>query len=196
MSGAAGQAVDGAAERMGRHMDAHDLRDLLAENLEHPRWDDVADRCLTCGNCVLVCPTCFCTTVEDHTDLAGEHAERWRTWDTCFSRRPLLHPRRQRSPKQPLAIPAMDDAQARHVARPVRYLRLRRLRALHHVVPRRHRHHRGGGRDPRYRREETDGRGELDEILSDVPFLEGMGPERLALLAGCASNVALRRPAR
>ena len=82
---AAGQAVDGAAERMGRHMDAHDLRDLLAENLEHPRWDDVADRCLTCGNCVLVCPTCFCTTVEDHTDLAGEHAERWRTWDTCFS---------------------------------------------------------------------------------------------------------------
>ena len=82
---AADQAVDDAAERMGRHMDAHDLRDLLAENLEHPRWDDVADRCLTCGNCVLVCPTCFCTTVEDHTDLAGEHAERWRTWDSCFS---------------------------------------------------------------------------------------------------------------
>jgi ferredoxin len=82
---AAGRAVDGAAQRMGRHMDAHDLRGLLAENLEHPRWDDVADRCLTCGNCVLVCPTCFCSTVEDHTDLAGENAERWRTWDTCFS---------------------------------------------------------------------------------------------------------------
>ena len=82
---AAGGAVDGAAERMGRHMDAHDLRDLLAANLEHPRWDDVADRCLTCGNCTLVCPTCFCSTVEDHTDLTGENAERWRTWDSCFS---------------------------------------------------------------------------------------------------------------
>ncbi len=81
----AARAVDSAAERMGRHMDARDLRDLLAENLDHPRWDDVADRCLTCGNCVLVCPTCFCSTVEDHTDLSGEHAERWRTWDTCFS---------------------------------------------------------------------------------------------------------------
>ena len=79
------RAVDGAARRMGRHMDAHGLRDLLAENLEHPRWNDVADRCLTCGNCVLVCPTCFCSTVEDHTDLSGEQAERWRTWDTCFS---------------------------------------------------------------------------------------------------------------
>jgi sulfhydrogenase subunit beta (sulfur reductase) len=82
---AATRAVDGAAQRMGRHMETRDLRDLLAGNLEHPRWDDVADRCLTCGNCVLVCPTCFCSTVEDQTDLSGEHAERWRTWDTCFS---------------------------------------------------------------------------------------------------------------
>jgi ferredoxin len=82
---AATLAVDGAAERMGRRMDTTDLPDLLAQNLEHPRWDDVADRCLTCGNCVLVCPTCFCSTVEDHTDLSGEQAERWRTWDTCYS---------------------------------------------------------------------------------------------------------------
>ncbi len=62
-----------------------DLRDLLAHNLEHPRWDEVAERCLTCGNCTLVCPTCFCSAVEDTTDLAGAEAERWRVWDTCFS---------------------------------------------------------------------------------------------------------------
>ena len=42
-------------------------------------------RCLTCGNCTLVCPTCFCTSVEDVTDLAGEQAERVRVWDSCFS---------------------------------------------------------------------------------------------------------------
>ena len=48
------------------------------------RWDDVASRCLTCGNCTMVCPTCFCTTVEDTSDLTGEHAERWQTWDSCF----------------------------------------------------------------------------------------------------------------
>ncbi|MGE5476843.1 MAG: 4Fe-4S dicluster domain-containing protein [Bacteroidales bacterium] len=52
---------------------------------EHPRWDEVAARCLTCGNCTMVCPTCFCTTVEDVTDLRGDHAERWRKWDSCFS---------------------------------------------------------------------------------------------------------------
>jgi ferredoxin len=82
---AAARAVDGARERMGRRMDADGLRDLLARNLEHPRWDDVAERCLTCGNCTLVCPTCFCSSVEEVTDLDGENAERWREWDSCFS---------------------------------------------------------------------------------------------------------------
>ena len=81
---AAVAAVAGAVARMGRRLDATDLRGLLARNLEHPRWDEVAARCLTCGNCTMVCPTCFCTDVQDVTDLAGE-AERVRLWDTCFS---------------------------------------------------------------------------------------------------------------
>ena len=70
---------------MGRSMDTFDIRDLLARNLEHPRWEEVARRCLTCGNCTLVCPTCFCSAVEDGIDLSGEQAERHRVWDTCFS---------------------------------------------------------------------------------------------------------------
>jgi ferredoxin len=82
---AAERAVEGAVGKMGRQMYAGDLRELLAENLEHPRWDDVAERCLSCGNCTMVCPTCFCSSVEETTDLTGEHAERWRTWDSCFS---------------------------------------------------------------------------------------------------------------
>jgi ferredoxin len=83
--GAASAAVAGAAEKMGRQVEAGDLRDLLARNLEHPRWEDVAERCLTCGNCTMVCPTCFCTSVEDTTDLAGESAEHVRLWDSCYS---------------------------------------------------------------------------------------------------------------
>jgi sulfhydrogenase subunit beta (sulfur reductase) len=69
---------------MGREMRA-DAKELLARHLEHPRWDEVAERCLTCANCTMVCPTCFCTTVEDTADLAGDHAERWRRWDSCFT---------------------------------------------------------------------------------------------------------------
>ena len=82
---AAARAVDDARGKMGRRMDASGLRDLLARNLEHPRWDDVAERCLTCGNCTLVCPTCFCSSVDEVTDLEGAYAERWREWDSCFT---------------------------------------------------------------------------------------------------------------
>ncbi|MGW2773526.1 4Fe-4S dicluster domain-containing protein [Streptomyces olivaceoviridis] len=76
--------VTAAADRMGRTMPEADLRELMAGTLDAPRWDDVAGRCLTCGNCTMVCPTCFCTTTEDVTDLTGDHAERWRLWDSCF----------------------------------------------------------------------------------------------------------------
>ncbi|MFD8033933.1 4Fe-4S dicluster domain-containing protein [Streptomyces sp. NPDC048231] len=77
-------AVTAAATCMGRTMPEADLRELMAGTLDAPRWDDVAGRCLTCGNCTMVCPTCFCTTTEDVTDLTGDHAERWRLWDSCF----------------------------------------------------------------------------------------------------------------
>ena len=69
----------------GASMDTTDIKDLLYRNYEHPRWDEVADRCLTCGNCTMVCPTCFCTTVEDVTDLEGGTAERRQKWDSCFT---------------------------------------------------------------------------------------------------------------
>jgi sulfhydrogenase subunit beta (sulfur reductase) len=82
---AAADAVEGAAQKMGRELDTTDLRGLLARNLEHERWDEVASRCLTCGNCTMVCPTCFCTSVEDVSDLAGEEAEHVRLWDSCYS---------------------------------------------------------------------------------------------------------------
>lgn len=81
---AATQAVSGAADRMGRSMPPVDLRTLMRDNLEAERWDDVTARCLSCGNCTMVCPTCFCTTTEDVTDLTGDHAERWRLWDSCY----------------------------------------------------------------------------------------------------------------
>ncbi len=81
---AARQAMLEAAERsMTRELPTDGLAALLARNLEHPQWDDVADRCLACGNCTLVCPTCFCSDVRDTTTLAGE-VSRQRSWSSCF----------------------------------------------------------------------------------------------------------------
>ena len=74
-----------ARREMGRAMDTTNIKQLLYDNPEHPQWDKVAGRCLSCANCTMACPTCFCSTVEDVSDLTGEHAERWRKWDSCFS---------------------------------------------------------------------------------------------------------------
>lgn len=79
------RAVERAASQQQRQIDRNGLRELLYENFEHPRWDQVAARCLSCANCTMVCPTCFCTTVEDVSDVTGNHAERWRRWDSCFT---------------------------------------------------------------------------------------------------------------
>jgi ferredoxin len=81
----AATAVERAATQQVRSINNEGIKELLYQNFEHPRWDNVAARCLTCANCTMVCPTCFCTTVEDTSDLTGDHAERWRKWDSCFT---------------------------------------------------------------------------------------------------------------
>ncbi|MDH4100091.1 MAG: 4Fe-4S dicluster domain-containing protein [Nitrospirota bacterium] len=82
---AARQVVSDTAAGMGRTLDTTGIKEHLYANYEHSRWEEVATRCLSCANCTMVCPTCFCSTVEDVTDLTGEHAERWRRWDSCFT---------------------------------------------------------------------------------------------------------------
>ncbi len=79
------EIVERTARSMGRHMEADGLRDLLKNNLEHPRWEVVANRCLSCTNCTMVCPTCFCSSQEEVPDLDAEKVERWRRWDSCFN---------------------------------------------------------------------------------------------------------------
>ncbi|WP_372592635.1 4Fe-4S dicluster domain-containing protein [Actinotalea sp.] len=82
---AAAAVVEDATGRMGRTVETDGLREVLYAAAESPRWDDVAARCLACTNCTMVCPTCFCTSVEDVADLSGDVAERHRVWDSCFS---------------------------------------------------------------------------------------------------------------
>ncbi len=79
------ELISRAEKGMKKSLDTSDLPKFLSENFDHPHWDDVAKRCLTCGNCTLVCPTCFCSTVEDVTDLSGQKAERLQKWDSCFT---------------------------------------------------------------------------------------------------------------
>ena len=82
---AAARAIDEAAGRMGKGLETEGLRELLMASAESLRWEAIARRCLACGNCTMACPTCFCSTVEETSDLSGARGERWRRWDSCFS---------------------------------------------------------------------------------------------------------------
>ncbi len=77
--------VERTAGSMGRRMDTGGIRDLLRTNLEHPRWEIVAARCLSCTNCTMVCPTCFCSSQEEVPSLDAQAVERWRRWDSCYN---------------------------------------------------------------------------------------------------------------
>ncbi|MAT72775.1 MAG: sulfite reductase subunit A [Planctomycetaceae bacterium] len=74
-----------ACEHMGRALDTASVKELLEQKREDSHWDEVAQRCLSCGNCTMVCPTCFCSTVTDVTDLSGEETTRVRSWESCFT---------------------------------------------------------------------------------------------------------------
>ena len=74
-----------AVDQITKRLDTTGIRDLLLANLEHPRWAEVATRCLSCTNCTMVCPTCFCSSVKEVSDLDGSHVERVRQWDSCFN---------------------------------------------------------------------------------------------------------------
>ncbi len=81
----ANDAIDQAAAAMGRSLNMDDLPDILRLALDDRHWDEIAQRCLCCGNCTMVCPTCFCSTTEDTTDLSGQTAERVLKWDSCHT---------------------------------------------------------------------------------------------------------------
>ena len=61
--------------------------DLLEKNYESYVWEKQSDKCLACGTCTLVCPTCFCYDIQDDIHLDLKTGERTRTWDGCLLRR-------------------------------------------------------------------------------------------------------------
>ena len=164
---------------MGREMQADDVTALLARNLDHPRWDEVASAASSCTNCTMVCPTCFCTSVEDTSDLAGvEQRARSRRWDSCFTLDFSYHSRRQRARR------ASKSRYRQWMTHKLAtwhdqfgIVRLRRLRTLHRLVSGRHRHHRGE-RAPfaraKCRRGGAMSDGNLERIVKEHPFFAGL----------------------
>ncbi|MFA5161489.1 MAG: 4Fe-4S dicluster domain-containing protein [Elusimicrobiales bacterium] len=77
--------VAAARAAITKQLDAKNIKRLLQDNQEHPRWKETGKRCLNCANCTMVCPTCFCSVMEDYTSLDGKQSWRTRRADSCFT---------------------------------------------------------------------------------------------------------------
>ena len=80
------EAVQHTREQMGRRISEKNPARHMYASLDSPVWGKTAERCLACGNCTMVCPTCFCNTVIDRTDLRDDSVSRVRVWDSCLSK--------------------------------------------------------------------------------------------------------------
>lgn len=78
------EELHAAKDSMKRTIETEGIESWLPFRHDHARWRETGERCFACGNCTMVCPTCFCSTIDDTTDLSGETAFRTRHWDSCF----------------------------------------------------------------------------------------------------------------
>jgi sulfhydrogenase subunit beta (sulfur reductase) len=79
------ELIDHNAATMQKEIDKEAVRDMLKKSWEYKRYSEVAKRCVSCGNCTMACPTCFCTTHEETIDLSGESSKGLRRWESCFN---------------------------------------------------------------------------------------------------------------
>lgn len=84
---AAGRQHSDAVRAQRRTLPSVPARRTLMEKLDHPHWEDIAHRCLSCANCTMVCPTCFCHAEEDDAELSGAVTQHVRQWDSCFTQK-------------------------------------------------------------------------------------------------------------
>jgi sulfhydrogenase subunit beta (sulfur reductase) len=68
------------------HLDLEDLPEILEMEYHSKVWEDMGERCLSCGSCSMVCPTCYCFDVNDEVDLGSRKGQRIRSWDSCLLR--------------------------------------------------------------------------------------------------------------
>jgi ferredoxin len=77
--------LDNTRQQMQRSLAQDGLADALLGALDHPHWESIAERCLACGNCTQVCPTCFCSSSREDVNPVTLEVSHVRRWDSCFT---------------------------------------------------------------------------------------------------------------
>jgi len=86
-------------QKITRHLDTKDIdKKLLASFEDQDFWEETAAKCLSCGICTLLCPTCYCFDIND--ELVKDKGTRFRSWDSCnfptYTKMPMENPREEK----------------------------------------------------------------------------------------------------
>lgn len=71
--------------KIRKAIEIENLEKYLKKNFDHEKWGELKEKCLFCGSCTLVCPTCFCYNVTDFNSHTLRTGERIRNWDSCLT---------------------------------------------------------------------------------------------------------------
>jgi sulfhydrogenase subunit beta (sulfur reductase) len=65
-------------------VEIRDLPEILELEYDSALWEELGQKCLACGSCTMVCPTCYCYDVTDENQLGCSAGTRCRHWDSCM----------------------------------------------------------------------------------------------------------------
>jgi len=93
------KSKEAADQKITRHLDTQDIGNkLLASFEDQDFWEEIAAKCLSCGICTLLCPTCYCFDIND--ELVKNKGTRFRNWDSCsfpsYTKMPMENPREEK----------------------------------------------------------------------------------------------------
>jgi ferredoxin len=90
------EAKEAAYSKVTRQLDTTNIgKKLLSFFEDQDFWEEIAAKCLSCGICTLLCPTCYCFDIND--ELIKDKGTRFRSWDSCsfpvYTKLPMENPR-------------------------------------------------------------------------------------------------------
>ncbi len=93
------EAKEKAYNRVTRKLNTEGIKDKLLACFENEDfWKRTAAKCVSCGICTLLCPTCYCFDISD--ELVGKEGTRFRSWDSCgfslYTKMPMENPREEK----------------------------------------------------------------------------------------------------
>ena len=90
------EVKEASYNKVAKKIETEDIKEKLLPAFDNQDyWEGVAAKCLSCGICTFLCPTCFCFDISD--ELVKNQGERFRCWDSCafpiYTKMPMENPR-------------------------------------------------------------------------------------------------------